>query len=187
MPRFVQRAEDYTPVVDVELQPLSESYGEPQLGFDRPHRSWLTLFYLGLCVVAACCLTLGFIGGEYFQGGRSDSVTSFTKCQNPSIRHEWRSLSKYEKNEYIQAVQCLSNTSSRLGINQTLYDDFPFVHSRSGEECMWDLFPSFQFVVAKRFKHTIRLHFSHGIDILSIFMKRPCENNAPIPVISGKS
>ncbi|KAM0795551.1 hypothetical protein BDR22DRAFT_883005 [Usnea florida] len=49
------------------------------------------------------------------------------------IRREWRDLSDTEKGDYIQAVQCLRSSPSRLGLNQTLYDDFPYVHSRNGE------------------------------------------------------
>lgn len=56
-------------------------------------------------------------------------------CRNIVIRQEWRSLSKNEKEEYIQAVQCLQYQPSRLGLNQSLYHDFPYVHINVGNYC----------------------------------------------------
>lgn len=56
-------------------------------------------------------------------------------CSEPSIRHEWRSLSKNEKLEYIAAVQCLSSLPSKLGLDQSLHQDFPYIHSLMGNSC----------------------------------------------------
>ncbi|KAL2217410.1 hypothetical protein M432DRAFT_516476, partial [Thermoascus aurantiacus ATCC 26904] len=55
-------------------------------------------------------------------------------CKTPYTRREWRSLSREEKKEYIEAVQCLRRLPSRLGLNQSLYHDFPYVHSRTGND-----------------------------------------------------
>ncbi|KAL9077910.1 MAG: hypothetical protein Q9157_003177 [Trypethelium eluteriae] len=52
-------------------------------------------------------------------------------CQQPSTRREWRTLSEPEKNDYINAVQCLATKPSKLRNNGTLYDDFPWVHKRA--------------------------------------------------------
>lgn len=57
-------------------------------------------------------------------------------CAQPSIRREWRSLSQPEQLQYIAAVQCLRDKPSQLGLNQTLYDGFPWTHSRIGNYCM---------------------------------------------------
>lgn len=62
------------------------------------------------------------------------SVSSLISCENPVVRHEWRSLSKKEKGAYLQAVLCLRTIPSRLGLNQTLYDDFPYLHTRTAED-----------------------------------------------------
>ncbi len=59
--------------------------------------------------------------------------TRSTTCENPSTRREWRTLSIPQKHAYLSAVQCLKTKPSRLGLNHTLYDDFPYVHSRIGE------------------------------------------------------
>ncbi|KAF4637011.1 hypothetical protein G7Y89_g1074 [Cudoniella acicularis] len=53
-----------------------------------------------------------------------------TSCSQPSIRREWRSLSRAEKKNYINAVKCLGRTPSRLTPNGTLYDDFPWAHAQ---------------------------------------------------------
>ena len=66
-------------------------------------------------------------------------------CAHPSIRREWRSLNQTEQLQYIAAVQCLRDQPSQLGMNQTLYDDFPWIHSRIGNYCTWlDLPPHHQ-------------------------------------------
>lgn len=65
-------------------------------------------------------------------------------CAKPSIRREWRTLSESDQLQYIAAVQCLRDRPSQLGLNQTLYDDFPWTHSRIGNYCMYlDLLPCY--------------------------------------------
>ena len=53
-------------------------------------------------------------------------------CHKVQTRREWRSLSHAEKHAYLGAVNCLRTKPSKLGLNQSLYDDFPWVHSRVG-------------------------------------------------------
>ncbi|KAG5654821.1 hypothetical protein KAF25_002889 [Fusarium avenaceum] len=43
-------------------------------------------------------------------------------------RIEWRKLSKSAQAEYISAVKCLDNLPSKLGLNTSRYNDFPYVH-----------------------------------------------------------
>ncbi|KAH9904286.1 hypothetical protein F4778DRAFT_731979 [Xylariomycetidae sp. FL2044] len=51
-------------------------------------------------------------------------------CTEPAVREEWRTLSDDIKAEYISAVKCLATKPSRLGLDSSLYDDFPWVHSQ---------------------------------------------------------
>ena len=94
--------------------------------------------YLRILLIATSCLALGFTSGaliRYHDSGIRSSASFSSKCTNPPTRREWRSLSGLEKKNYIDAVQCLRRTPSKLGLNQTLYDDFPYVHSRVGSYC----------------------------------------------------
>jgi hypothetical protein len=50
-----------------------------------------------------------------------------------STRREWRTLTLLERHEYLDAVRCLKTRPSRLGLNHTLYDDFPWIHYHVGE------------------------------------------------------
>jgi hypothetical protein len=49
-------------------------------------------------------------------------------CLQPSIRREWRTLARADRNAYIAAVQCLATKPSKLYANGSLYDDFPRTH-----------------------------------------------------------
>jgi len=53
-------------------------------------------------------------------------------CYETSSRYEWRSLSTQEKESYLNAVRCLAEKPSRLGLNGTLWDDFPYTHTHIG-------------------------------------------------------
>ncbi|KAI1804823.1 Di-copper centre-containing protein [Daldinia bambusicola] len=60
--------------------------------------------------------------------------SSGTTCENPAVRKEWRTLSTDERNSYISAVKCLTTKPSTLGLNTTLYDDFPYVHNALNDD-----------------------------------------------------
>ncbi|KAL9106901.1 MAG: hypothetical protein Q9227_008149 [Pyrenula ochraceoflavens] len=64
--------------------------------------------------------------------GRQSTIAS-SRCQVPVKRREWRTLSDTEKKDYLDAVVCLTKTPSVVSENQTLYDDFPFVHIQAGK------------------------------------------------------
>lgn len=66
---------------------------------------------------------------------RLSSTPTTSSCKHPVVRREWRSLSNKEKHEYLDAVLCLKDIPSRIGENQSLYDDFPRVHYRIGDYC----------------------------------------------------
>ena len=53
-------------------------------------------------------------------------------CVNPTVRQEWRTLDPVQKKEYVNAVQCLRTIPSGLSPNQSLYDDFAWIHSHIG-------------------------------------------------------
>lgn len=130
---YSQSTAAYAPVVDLEFdddkvdenpQPLVTSARRPRI------LHWLLAFCL-----AVLCLVLGSGGGILIKQSIDFKSLASTACTNPVIRREWRDLSDAEKSDYIEAVQCLRRSPSRLGLNQTLYDDFPYVHSRNGEAC----------------------------------------------------
>ena len=89
------------------------------------------------CLAFALILSTGFaFSFLVFKRNASNpnkTVHEHSTCKIPPLRQEWRSLSQNSKASYIRAVQCLKTLPSALGLNQTLYDDFPWVHKQHGE------------------------------------------------------
>ncbi|KAF5871960.1 putative gmc oxidoreductase protein [Botrytis fragariae] len=92
-----------------------------------------------LCAVVLGALVLGiaFFSGVIFENHflryqAPDPYQNRERCSNPSTRREWRSFSAAEKASYLDAVQCLRETPSRLHSDYSLYDDFPWVHTNIG-------------------------------------------------------
>ena len=86
-----------------------------------------------LCIVS---LLFGF-GGSWLFSRRvlEDKTTTVDNtCTKPAIRREWRSLSEFERHAYTNAVLCLRTKPSRIGMNHTLWDDFPYVHFQSNDD-----------------------------------------------------
>ncbi|KAH9208163.1 hypothetical protein DL95DRAFT_373581 [Leptodontidium sp. 2 PMI_412] len=52
------------------------------------------------------------------------------RCVDPVTRVEWRDLEPEVQQTYINAVLCLKTKPSRIGLNTSLYDDFPYVHQK---------------------------------------------------------
>ena len=131
---YSQSTAAYAPVADLDFDD-DRRKEEPQPLVNSAQRSRGFCLSLALCA-AILCTILGFLGGILVNQTIhfKPSLSSIT-CTKPVIRREWRDLSDAEKSDYIEAVQCLRNSPSRLGLNQTLYDDFPYVHSRNGEAC----------------------------------------------------
>ncbi|KAK8084161.1 Monooxygenase [Apiospora saccharicola] len=53
-------------------------------------------------------------------------------CSNPEKRVEFRTLDAAAQKQYTDAVMCMATKPSglpNLGLNTTLYDDFPYVHT----------------------------------------------------------
>ncbi|KAM5353432.1 hypothetical protein ACJ41O_000082 [Fusarium nematophilum] len=51
-------------------------------------------------------------------------------CGHPVKRVEWRDLTSADQQSYIDAVLCLKTKPSRIGLETSWYDDFPFVHHK---------------------------------------------------------
>ena len=85
--------------------------------------------------VSTLLLLLGITIGSFLQVSTtptSDITTrptrTTTPCKQLSVRREWRSLSQDEKHSYLDSVRCLHQRPSRLGLNQSLFHDFAWVH-----------------------------------------------------------
>ena len=87
-----------------------------------------------LCIALSCTI-VGIACGVLFMILTRHDPESRTACANPSYRQEWRDLSERQKQDYLTAVLCLKSTPSRLGMNQSLWEDFPWVHALVGGYC----------------------------------------------------
>ena len=127
----------YAPVVDLDVDDEKNVENRKHIANSVTKSHFLRLS-LVLWTALLCIVVLGFSGGFLLKQKIDTDDTKFwtsIACTDPIIRREWRNLSDAEKSDYIAAIQCLRNSPSRLGLNQTLYDDFPYVHSRNGEAC----------------------------------------------------
>ena len=117
---------------DVEDLPFEYSNRPTRRRLSTCWKSCAALF----CLVAAFAAGTQISGAAFWQSGVSlEKHQAPSSCKDPPTRREWRSLSKIEKSNYIAAVQCLRDSHSKIGVEQTMYDDFPWVHSRFGEYC----------------------------------------------------
>lgn len=57
-------------------------------------------------------------------------------CKDPVVRQEWRQLPEGTRQSYLEAVKCLKTMPSRLGLETSLYDDFPYVHAHLNTQSM---------------------------------------------------
>ena len=126
----------YAPVVDLDVDAEKDAENRKHVANSVTR---LQILRLSLVLLTALlCIVLAFSGGFLVKqkiDANDTKLWTSTACSDPIIRREWRNLSDAEKSDYIAAVQCLRNSPSRLSLNQTLYDDFPYVHSRNGEAC----------------------------------------------------
>lgn len=125
--RKTKRADDYKPVpiseTDVEkhLETVPTTQN-PTIHFRPPS---LPSLLLAILVFSTTYLAILLVWPS--------STAKPLPCNHIATRREWRTLSLAEKESYIKAVKCLKTRPSKLELNQTLYDDFPWVHSRVGE------------------------------------------------------
>lgn len=87
--------------------------------------------------IAVLCLAIGIACGVVSSVCGRGSAQPHTVCKDPPSRREWRTLGDEQKQEYLNAVLCLKSIPSRLKMNQSLYDDFPWVHALIGGYCAW--------------------------------------------------
>ena len=98
-------------------------------------KQFLWISYVFLFLIAVFSIFHSY--NRCFQSNRDESPSVLsTSCTRPVIRKEWRSLSHEEQERYISAVQCLRTQPSRIGLAHSLYDDFPWTHSRIGNYCI---------------------------------------------------
>lgn len=116
---------------------LAEADGDEELkvgGHPHPVVRYTNAVQGGLGRVVGLSLLAGlsFLSAYLFFSGHVNNSTCpaapSVSCVRPSIRREWRTLSRADKNDYITAVQCLGTKPSKVRENGTLYDDFPRVH-----------------------------------------------------------
>ncbi len=120
---------------DYTRLPTSESASEDledkeKATWQRATRRVVTSSFIA---VMAICLGVAVVVLAVSCCTRTTS-TSARPCESLAVRLEWRDLNREEKREYLRAVSCLRERPSRLGLNQTLYDDFPYFHTRTGED-----------------------------------------------------
>lgn len=82
----------------------------------------------------ACVLAFFLCAALLSQLWRIPGWESSKTCTRPVQRREWRSLSRAEQQEYLRAVSCLTTKKSRMGLNESLHDDFLYVHVWHGHD-----------------------------------------------------
>lgn len=88
---------------------------------------------IAISSLAIACFLLGLLGSKVMRN--LNLTKNRSKCDKPSVRHEWRSLSLEERQQYIEAVKCLTRTPSTQLPQDSLYDDFAYVHIDTGNNC----------------------------------------------------
>ncbi|KAK6077579.1 metallopeptidase [Seiridium cupressi] len=68
---------------------------------------------------------LGYLGGQ-FKRSHSQPAVRARKCESIATRREWRTLSRQEKSDFIDAVTCLASAPSKQIPDDSLYDDFAY-------------------------------------------------------------
>lgn len=91
----------------------------------RKKRTWTR--WICYVSIGASTLALGFTCGGLVVRKQNDE---FRATASTPTRREWRSLSVAERDNYIDAVLCLEAKPLRLGMLNSLYDDFPYVHNQ---------------------------------------------------------
>lgn len=129
MSRLTKPSDGYSPLLSSESGDEDNEKGQLSPQGKKLHGRHL---FVVTCL-AIGCLTIAFAIRHFLSQEIRSSIAPYKPCRHPTIRHEWRSLSREEKSAYLDAVKCLRTVPSRLGLNHTLYDDFPYFHSRTGE------------------------------------------------------
>ncbi|KAK1570066.1 uncharacterized protein LY79DRAFT_642954 [Colletotrichum navitas] len=116
---------------DLELSNLDTSSDDNLDIISSTERRWRQFSCLfGTSFVIFISLIAIFALGRHL--GYEDATSKPNRCIDPSFRSEWRTLSRQEKLDYIEAVKCLTRMTSVLTGNGTIHDDFAFVHNKHG-------------------------------------------------------
>lgn len=90
--------------------------------------------FIPLALLLSLFLGTTLLAYRAFAIAESPSPTT-TICREERTRREWRTLSHFEKGDYIQAVNCLSSITSDKIQSGTLYDEFAWLHAGIGSWC----------------------------------------------------
>ena len=131
--------------IDYDIDHLKSPGSVRERGNKKSFSVLYTLYQLsqtlsGLCISLLCFLLLAT--GASFFASRTTFGFPPSSCKSPTIRREWRGLHSHEKHDYINALQCLRQHPSKLGLNHSRYDDFPHFHIHYGENCMRPIIPA---------------------------------------------
>ncbi|KAK2025705.1 Di-copper centre-containing protein [Colletotrichum zoysiae] len=124
----------HVPTSDVSRDP---DFADEKLLKVASERPWSRCFKFSALVCAAILglsagFSLGYTSGYHWRPDLSRTETpadASGSCENPYFRREWRSLSKQEKKDYLDAFQCFIDSPSVMGLNGSLYNDFSWVHN----------------------------------------------------------
>ena len=133
MPLYDHLNGGYTPITELRLDDTANSEDIGSVYRTKSRSKALVAFVVFL--IATLCVGVGFASGNLLRFKGVNTFSTHAPCINPVTRREWRSLSVSEKRDYIKGVQCLRSKPSRLSLNQSLYDDFPYFHVFHGEPC----------------------------------------------------
>ncbi|KAK2783853.1 hypothetical protein FQN53_008915 [Emmonsiellopsis sp. PD_33] len=132
---FLQKAPQqeyqYLPTSDGSSNPDSIEEGCPQTPTRQPGSKFIRVGGL-VCTIILCVVgvfALGYTSGYQRGTGLPTGIQAAGNCTESYFRREWRSLSKQEKGDYLDAVQCFIDSPSVLGMNGSLYNDFSWVHN----------------------------------------------------------
>ena len=92
----------------------------------------ILLRILSLLLVALIIIAIA-LGKVWY--GYAEVKPIRSKCSSPAVRSEWRTLNSMDQRAYIRSVLCLHEKASRLGLNQSLYDDFSYIHYLAESQC----------------------------------------------------
>jgi hypothetical protein len=97
---------------------------------DRLRQSPGKLVVIGILCLAAG-LALGLLASTLARHPAQDEKP-VDDCASPPTRREWRSLSLFEKSDFIHAVRCMAYEPSKTRPKGALFDDFPYVRAEFG-------------------------------------------------------
>lgn len=89
----------------------------------------------------------------------------FGQCIRPVIRREWRTLSEDQREDYIEAVQCLMDRPSRssLPAANSRYDDFVGTHIvQAGETHFVGIFYPYHRLLVSSFEQALRIECGYA-------------------------